>query len=411
MQRSKFYTIIKSLSLPITLALVTATIPLPNNINSIAIVLFVMACIIQQPLSVSIQRLKQSRLWILPVIYFLWSILTWFWDSSGGFTIKEIERYAILFFVPPALAMIAPIACKHIRIACNVFIFMTVCICLLALYKSYQEYLVTKDYRVFYYHYLSQQVELNAIFLSNFCLAAIIWLFYFSSKRITILLKIPVALFLTMMIFILSSKMILLLLALSVPLFIVYYQRGKINTFKTFIALLLLLAMGVMAVEKLPYLKWRIFSTEFKTYKGEQDNHNGVAIRILMWQTGWGLIKESPLLGYGLKGAREETLQQYREKGFKLGYEQNYHTHNQYIESTLMAGIPALILLLSIILMTFSKSIQTQNVLLIAGTLHFALHSLIESTFEVQQELIFFMFFIFLFYYHPPKLTLHAGEK
>ncbi len=411
MQRSNSNITIKNLLLPITLVLVTATIPLPNNLNSIAIVSFVVACLIQQPLPVAFQRLKKSRLWILPVIYFLWTMLTWFWDSSGGFTIKEIERYAILFFLPPALAIIAPIPYQYIRWACNVFIIVTVAVCLLALYKSYQEYLVSKDYRVFYYHYLSQQVQLNAIFLSNFCLASIIWLFYFSSKRIIILLKIPVALFLTMMIFVLSSKMILLLLALSIPLFIIYYKGFKTNIFKSFIALLLLLLLGVVVIEKLPYLKWRIRTTEVKMYEGPKDNHNGVAIRLLMWKTGWDLIKERPFTGYGLKGASKKTLEQYKKRGFILGYEQNYHTHNQYIESALMAGFPALILLIAIIGMTLARGFTTNNILLIAGSLHFALHSVIESTFEVQQEFIFFMFFIFLFYYHPPKSTLHAGEQ
>ena len=34
---------------------------------------------------------------------------------------------------------------------------------------------------------------------------------------------------------------------------------------------------------------------------------------------------------------------------------------------------------------------------------HFMCQSVIESTFEVQQELSFDVLFLFLFYYHPPE--------
>ncbi len=38
-----------------------------------------------------------------------------------------------------------------------------------------------------------------------------------------------------------------------------------------------------------------------------------------------------------------------KKKGFMLGYKAGYHTHNQYIESALMGGVVAFVLLLMII--------------------------------------------------------------
>ncbi len=388
----------------------TATIPLANNLNSIAIILFVITCVIQRPLKESWAQLKQSRLWLLPFFYFLWLILTYFWDTSGGFTIKQVEHYAILFFVPPALAMIPQINYKHLKYVGLLFIGVTVTICIVSVFKSYNEYKITGDYRVFYYHYLSQQVELNAIFLSNFCLASVIWLFYFGRNNASLLIKIPIALFLLGMIFFLSSKMVLILLALLIPVFILYYIRARKNIVRLIIVLVILVTAGIISINKLSYLKWRILETKYKEYEGPQDNHNGLAIRLFMWKTGWDLIKEKPLLGHGIKGARVETLEQYKKKGFMLGYKEGYHTHNQYIESALMGGVVSFVLLLLIIGMTTWKGFSGDNFLLLAGVGHFALQSLVESTFEVQQELVFFMFFIFLFYYHPPKLNMDAGN-
>jgi O-antigen ligase len=171
----------------------------------------------------------------------------------------------------------------------------------------------------------------------------------------------------------------------------------------------IIILAGLFAVTKLSYLSWRINSTEVKMYSGEQDDQNGLAIRLLMWKTAVGLIKDRPLAGYGLKGARVETLKKYKETGFKMGYERGWHTHNQYLESALMAGIPAMVLLVALMLIALLKGIRKNNLLLILIVFHFIIQSLFEATFEVQHELVFYIFFIFLFYYHAP--AIHNAER
>ena len=139
-------------------------------------------------------------------------------------------------------------------------------------------------------------------------------------------------------------------------------------------------------------------------YQGQEDNQNGVAIRLYMWHAVSGLIAERPLIGYGIKGGRLETLAKYKRDGFDMGVTGDYHAHNQYLESWLMAGIPALILLLLMMVNALWKSIRQKSFLLLLITLHFMAQSVIESTFEVQHELVFYIFFIFLFYYHGPRI-------
>ncbi len=121
-----------------------------------------------------------------------------------------------------------------------------------------------------------------------------------------------------------------------------------------------------------------------------------------MWQTAWDLVKERPILGYGIKGARKIVLEKYKEKNFMLGYNEGYHSHNQYLESTLMGGIPAFLLLMGMLVKAGWRGIWTNNILLLFMLFLFMTQSIIESAFEVQQELVFYIFYIFLFAYHPP---------
>jgi O-antigen ligase len=160
-----------------------------------------------------------------------------------------------------------------------------------------------------------------------------------------------------------------------------------------------------VAVSNLSYLKWRITSTELKMYQGEADNQNGLAIRLYMWKAVSGLIMERPVLGHGIKGGRLETLAKYKRDGFEMGVQGDYHAHNQYLESWLMAGMPGLILLLLMMFTALGRAIKSKGFLLLLIVVHFMAQSIFESTFEVQHELVFYIFFIFLFYYHGPRVS------
>ena len=180
------------------------------------------------------------------------------------------------------------------------------------------------------------------------------------------------------------------------------YEKGFF--IRSIIITSLIIASGLIAVTQLSYLKWRITSTELKMYRGQEDNQNGVAIRLYMWKAVSGLIAERPLLGYGIKGGRLETLAKYQNDGFEMGVRGDYHAHNQYLESWLMAGIPGLIMLLYIMFNALWKGIKSKNFLLLLMVVHFMAQSVFESTFEVQHELVFYIFFTFLFYYHGPHI-------
>ena len=231
-----------------------ATIPLFNNWNSIAVIVFVGACVMQRPLAQLTATLLRSRFWMVMVLYYLWLISSYFWDSSGGYTVKDLERYSILLFVPPAMACIPRISAKALKTALMVFAAVTVLVCIICLVKSYYEYLETHDYRYFYYHYLSEQMDLNAIFLSNFCLASIVWILYYSFietswRPLIMLLMLLVAAFLFMMIFLLSSKLII---ALTLAILIIFflglgYKRGFF--LKSLLTALLVLVCGFFAVK------------------------------------------------------------------------------------------------------------------------------------------------------------------
>jgi O-antigen ligase len=393
--------------LKIALILVAVTIPLHNNFNSWAIVFLCTATVIE-----SIARRRNFRfpsVVYVGLAYFLWLSLTFFWDTSGGFTIKNLEGYAGLAVFPLIFWLLPSLSVKAIWQICFAFIISVTVVALICLVRSFLEYRQTGDSRVFYYHYLSQQMQLNAIFLSNYCVTGICWLIYFRFVR-----KPPmpmpgklwvitwcIALF--VFVFMLSSKLVIFLL-LAFLIFLLVYIGKTMRQFKlALLVLILVMSSAALAVDNLYYFRWRLAVTEFKEYEGEQDNQNGLAARMLMWRSTAELVKEKPLAGYGLRGAGRELFKKFEEKKFWLGIKEKYNSHNQYLQTALMAGIVGLGLLIAYIGLIVARGFRSGNILLVLFSLHFICISMVESTFEVQQELIFFFFFMLLFYFHLPR--------
>src|SRR5690349_574419 len=136
----------------VTLVMAVASIPLKNQWNSLAIVLFCLSTAIQQPVSVSIARLKEDHYWKLTTFYFLWLATTWFWDNTGGFSFKYLEPSAAFVFLPVVMVMMPKLTARELMMVCYGFIASVVIVCLICLVKSGIEYRQTGDYRVFFYH-------------------------------------------------------------------------------------------------------------------------------------------------------------------------------------------------------------------------------------------------------------------
>src|SRR5882724_10019624 len=163
----------------ITMMLAVITIPLHNLVNSWALLIFFTVAFFTSAFTGGLKKAAQQRYWMLSAAFYLWLAATWFWDSSGGFSIKYIESYGILLFLPFVLAVMPRLSAKELMMICAAFVGSIIVVCTICLVKSYLEYRETGKTIVFYYHYLGYQMGLNAIYLSNYCIACITWLLYY----------------------------------------------------------------------------------------------------------------------------------------------------------------------------------------------------------------------------------------
>lgn len=402
----------------VTLILSAITIPLNNNWNSMAIVAFCVLVLLQTNKQIWKERLKQDQLWKVTLFFFIWLSITWFWDESQMDFGKYIERYALFAFFPIILSGAPKFSQKEIKLLCAAFTIVVIALSIVCLYRAYNAYVVSGDYNVFFYHSLSEHVHLTAIYLSNYCVAAITWLFYFQfidnptprnrtgekkfNNTLQAAIVIAACLYLLFIVFLLSSRLLLVILLLELLFLILYaaFIRKKLAVGLIIISALIIITGTVLLSSD--YIRERWTSVSLDTENTTTDS-NAFAARAVMWETAFELIKERPLLGYGLTGYEPYTMEKYKEKSFIAAVEQKLNAHNQYLQTWLNAGVLGFTLFMLILGILLIVAIRKRNYLLFLLVFHYMLHSLVESTLQVHHQLVFFWFFLFLFYFNDRK--------
>jgi O-antigen ligase len=402
-------------TLDMTLLFAVMTMPFNYLWNSYPIVLFVAASVLSTSTTVKLERLRQRAFfWILPLTYFVWMTISLLWDT-GDFSfissVKDLERSVSWVVFPLLFATIDNIDPKSIRKILLAFVVSNLFASFYCLWEAYLDYKSTNYINVFFYHRLSEHINISAIYFSLYCVFCIyILLYYFIFKKQEVWIRLACLAatgYLTFFVIVLSSKTMIFLLYISALFFAVYsfyYFRSK---WGTLIFSVLLVAMPVLLI-KFPYVNSRVRDTHIKEYSGSIDNQNGLAVRGVLWESAWDLIRERPMLGWGHNGAQVLLQKKYLQSGFSVGVKENYNSHDQYLYTWLCYGLLALTILLIYagnLLFFFSRE---GNFLGICMMLLFIFANVTECMLEVQKGIVFFFLFGNLFLFHMGR---EAGNQ
>ena len=173
--------------------------------------------------------------------------------------------------------------------------------------------------------------------------------------------------------------------------------------------LLLLIAIPFLLV-KFPYIAARVRDTQVKEYTGAADNQNGIAVRGVLWESTWHLVKEKPVAGWGHFSAGDALQEEYLKNGFADGVKERLNSHNQYLYTWLcygVIGLAALSLFLSQLLIAFFQGKQFLGICLV---LMFIIANITECMLEMHNGIVFFLFFSSLIVFHLPSLRVVKTE-
>ena len=224
----KFRSILSELQISrIPFILIPVTLLLNDRLNTLIIIIYSAAVIIQPNLTFRLQTAIRNR-WVIPflMLYFLYALsLIWTSNLDAGF--YEMEKKAGLFALPLLFSMDRGLDMKVVHEGIRYFILtcaLTLVACLIfAAYRIWP----SGDMAPLFYHELGFPFQLNAIYFSVFIFSAICFLLFtvrswFSNFRIGFWLILAL---LIVGIFLLSSRIFMILTILLFCYF--FYAKFK----------------------------------------------------------------------------------------------------------------------------------------------------------------------------------------
>lgn len=343
-------------------------------------------------------------------------------DLKEGWTL--IERNLSLLLLPYSIASIIRFDSKRLyqltyTIVASAVGFSLLCL-IYAGIESYQAgsiYTIPNNthflYNRFMHHRLSDQIDVHAVYFAlTVALAnSIVFQKITSSKtnRKNKILLVVLFLYFCGLLYLLKSANITVGFAICIVI-ILGYQYGKSlfsSTKKIVLIVASLLLLGIITYKGVAS-KLENFQL---TYDMSDETMGPLGIRLSIWDCTWQVIQENWLLGTGTGDSHHELMKKYHENNFIIGYENDFNSHNMYLQYWMSNGLAAMGLFILGFIVLLKKAVQNKNAIFLCFIVLFALFSLTESTMRTQKGMLFFVFFAALFYWAPHYLALKNDQE
>lgn len=268
-------------------------------------------------------------------------------------------------------------------------------------------------YNRFMHHRLTAQFEMHAVYYSLWvALANSIVLQTIlrskTSQKNRILLSILFLYFCGLLYLLKSANITFGFAICCLIIFAYHYGKSIFSTIKRTV----LVSMGVLLLGVFTYKGVTSKLDNFQlTYNMSDEGMGPLGIRLSIWDCSWQVIQENWLLGTGTGDSHHELLKKYHSNNFVIGYENDFNSHNMYLQYWMSNGLFAVGLFILGFLVLLKKALKNKNAIFLSFIVLFALFSLTESTMRTQKGMLFFVFFAALFYWVPQYLAIKKKEE
>jgi O-antigen ligase len=392
-----------------SLILLSAAIPTYTIFINIGIIAIIANWFLEGRFKQKIQLLGQRPLVWLFVLLFLLHVVGLLNTSNTEEGLSNVGKKILLLAFPVILGSsswdLDRFKMKNILLA---FVFSCFAVSLFSFGVGVSKYLSegTTDY--LFFEMLMDKVGAQPIYFGMylcFASAIVFWLLIsFELKMIVRLSLVALNVFFILFSILLSARMSLGIIVL-ISLGGGYIYSRKANALKLFWALAAItIAGGVIILMSVPILTERVMelvNTKFY-FSPEENNANGLTLRLVKWQCSIEGLLSHPLLGVGIGDTQDYLQECYKEKRF-WGEVYRYNSHNQFFQTALGLGFVGLITLISIVVYQVRTAMKTKFYLLFVFVLMTSACFLTESVLERKQGIVFYCFFGVLMSFYPTK--------
>jgi O-antigen ligase len=410
--------------------LLLATLPISMAVNNILLGLFFLSSLFY----IKKRIIKLSIIFILPILLFLWMVLSYFWTIDIGRTLIAIPRQITLLLIPFVFLLIPPFTkeqnekiVKHYSYAMLIYV-------VFFLARAFVRFLITNNTSVFFYHGPDNDTDtglvprlLNAIHVSVYVAIAF---FYFFIKEKKTKWEQLASFILFVFVILLSSKNITIVFVLLILIQVFLYSKTANRLRLRNLTLMLILLGFIFSFSK---IKER-FLVEFRTNSDKNISHNialskneginnvsiadawtkeqfhqsdyfpGTAFRVYQFRMFIEFLEEESIFwkGFGLNASLNKLLDKEKQYNLYPGYGM-LNFHNQYVQNFAELGIVGFVFLVIILFLNTKNAFQSKDFLHITFAVLMISLFLTESFLWRQRGILFFMIFYCLF--NSKKIT------
>jgi O-antigen ligase len=387
-------------------AAIAMLIPFHKTLASPVLILTFLIILLSGNYRNKLSALTNNSRYLIFASGFLIFVFGYFISGDTTAAARDLEIKLYLLLIPVFFVLIQPFTDKEKKnilwlyvIACLLFIVVAMSI---ALY-----HFITTGENHFYYKDLLSFTPLHPSYAGMFqAFAAVVIVMHLLTNwelisKMWRMLFLICLLVITLFIFLLTAKMAIA--SIFILLSVSFYLWGKqfLGKRKTIGIIIIgnIMALGLML--SLPYTRERI--KLLFTYN-EVAYDNSVNSRKEIWRAAGDVIGANPLIGTGTGDAEADLVQAYEKNGFKLGVEERYNAHNQYLQILVETGWLGLIAFIGWLGWCLRLAFRTQNHLYLAFLLLWLVNISTESMLETQSGVVFFSFFNCLLALHSRRI-------
>lgn len=384
--------------------MVVFALPYSIMLTSIAIIVMVVAWLMQPNLKHSLSKLKSSR-WVITgtVLIYIMTALSLIYTKDKSVGLFELEKGIALLLFPILFTASDRLSNEAIYKILWAFIIANLSLGLISIaHASYCFFY--KNVNIFFYHDLVEIFDSHATYYSLYLIFSLVALFYLYSKK-----QVPwsprllvggITFFFTIVICLLGARSTVFIFLLASLISIVIYAIKSRS-----IVLGIGLTTGFFLVvffviNNNSNLKQRLI--QLKDYKYElSQNHiegyNGLTTRLAQWEASMSIVAEAPIFGVGVGDVQDNLQEVYKKNFLKYSYMEKFNAHNEYVQTLLGLGFVGLIIFLFALAFPFYQAYKKKAIVYLCFIALFAYCCITESTLHVQKGIVFYSFFNSLF--------------
>lgn len=388
------------------LCLVAFTLPFGfvKNINSISIILLSIYAIY---ISITQKKIviNKSALQVLPIVYFVFLVFSLTYSEHIYQGVKQIEKNLSFLLFPLIFWRLDKFITQTTkdRILLS-FVISNIIALLICIFYATMVYYQKSDINLLIKgsFYFTEILDIHPTYFSMYlvlCICVLRTYLYNTKLKLNMVRKIitiVIMIFLLVSILHLRSRsailgLILIGVVLMCKRMIYMYKSNQ----KVFLGMLL---GGILLFFFL------LFSTSVKNNLLEyaqgylkRDTSWALEERLDGWSASLEAVSESYIFGYGIGDSQKVRDKYFYIHGFDVGIDNEYNSHNQYIEILIIGGIFGLILFLSMYFKLILLYLKTFNTNILCFFLLLFVVMITESILVRQHGIVFFSFFYMLF--------------